>query len=169
MTDMAQQERKTTFLKKIRFWTIFLLVISGFSTLNGLRGIPNILNPVKTDTGSTDAAIQKLADDLYNMASTTGYKVFSLLQTALVIATFVLLILAFQKLNQGKFPQKLAYFLYILLHIVTVAQSVFIPMPSIEGFNLGGAVIVLVGLFNLVLIIPAIFALVRLYQAEPEV
>lgn len=166
MEEATKQDQKTTGLKKVRFWTIFLLVITGLSTLNGLRGIPSILHPVKTNVQGSSAAVQKLADDLYQMASTTGYKIFALTQTALVVAVFILFIFAFQKLKQEKFPTQLAYGLYIFSHVVMVVQAIFLPMPTVEDFNLGSTVVVIVGLFNLILVIPAIFALVRLQQAK---
>ncbi|MGX7198641.1 hypothetical protein ACWOEH_02020 [Enterococcus nangangensis] len=161
-------EQSLVKLKKARFWSIFLLVITGLGSLSKLMGIPGILKPEAGITSEMTAEVKAMLLEIQKTAETTSYKALSLVLVALTVLSFVLILLAFLQLNKGQTPSKLGFILYLALRLFQVAQSVIMPTPTIEGINIGSFVIAFVIIYNGVLAIPAIFALVRLFQAEPK-
>ena len=169
---MEEMEKRERYFKKAKFWTMFLLVIKIIGSITGVLGLPSAINPTKQidklkqsmtaiDDQQFAATMQKTID----MTANPFYRGYIVITLIISVALVVLFFLANKKLANQEEQTKSPYYLY--LGMIVVGLIVSLLSGSLSFAN---PLVVFASIFGLVwqllLTIPAILALVNLFKLE---
>ena len=152
-------------LKKAKTWNTVVIILGILSVATGVMGLPKVLNPNAKDYEMLgDYGRQML--DYMNSPLTKAVSVLSL------VVSIVLLVFYFKankKLSDEIAPSKVPDYVSIGWSLLSLALSLITqPTMQIEGTNINTIMTIVMTVFQVIFLLPALLVIVHLFKAEPE-
>jgi hypothetical protein len=150
--------------KRLKLVNMIALVITAISTISGLMTLPTALNP----SIYKSKVFGKNGMALYEAINHPFVKIFAIVSLIATAIFLVFLFLANKKIKEKQLPQKILYYLYLLVSAIKLINNLaFAPKINLE--NTGNNSVITPVITTLILNLPVLFAIIYIFKLEEEV
>lgn len=152
-------------LKKAKTWNMVVIILGILSVATGVMGLPKVLNPSAKDYEVLGAYGKQMLDYMNSPMT----KATSIISVVVAVVLLVFYFKANKKLSDDMAPSKVPYYVSIGWSLLSLAYSLITqPTMQIEGTNINTIMTIVMTVFQVIFLLPALLVIIHLFKAEPE-